>query len=181
MKLAASLAFAFVIATPQLASVARAEDHHPPREERHEERHQERREEHREVRHEEKLPPRAPAPTWRGHAPGVHPTGPSYHPAYHPHAVRVLRPHTMRYGEHPWRHWGHAEFVRPVYYWDWALIHSISCTAEDSYGDQYPVTETTVPGFGLANMTAVEDDALDRCYEESGGDQSCYLATCSHF
>jgi hypothetical protein len=36
-------------------------------------------------------------------------------------------------------------------------------------------------GFGLVNMTAVEDDALDRCAEESGGDQSCYLATCSHF
>ena len=36
-------------------------------------------------------------------------------------------------------------------------------------------------GFGLVNMTAVEDDALDRCYEESGGDPSCYLATCSHY
>ncbi len=30
-------------------------------------------------------------------------------------------------------------------------------------------------------MTSVEDDALDRCYQESGGDQSWYLATCSHF
>jgi hypothetical protein len=30
-------------------------------------------------------------------------------------------------------------------------------------------------------MSAVEDDALDRCYEESGGDQSCFIATCSHF
>ena len=31
------------------------------------------------------------------------------------------------------------------------------------------------------NMTSVEDDALDRCYEESGGDPNCYLATCSHY
>jgi hypothetical protein len=52
--------------------------------------------------------------------------------------------------------------------------------AEDSYGDQYPVTEETVTGFGLTHMSTVEDDALDRCYEESGGDQSCFLATCSH-
>jgi hypothetical protein len=36
-------------------------------------------------------------------------------------------------------------------------------------------------GFGLLQMSTVEDDALDRCYEESGGDQSCVLATCSHF
>ena len=88
---------------------------------------------------------------------------------------------TMRYGEHPWRHWGHPEFVRPVYYWDWGVIHNVTCIAEDSYGDQYPVTESTFAGFGLMNMTAVEDDALDRCYEESGGDQGCYLATCSHY
>jgi hypothetical protein len=57
----------------------------------------------------------------------------------------------------------------------------VTCIAEDSYGDQYPVTETTFAGFGLVNMTTVEDDALDRCAEESGGDQSCYLATCSYF
>ncbi|MEA2697737.1 MAG: hypothetical protein QOI66_2008 [Myxococcales bacterium] len=182
MKLGASLAFAFVIATPQLALVARAEDKHPGRDEHHEERHEVRREEHQEVHHEaQRLPPRPAPPTWRGHPPGAHPPAPNSHPAYHPHAVRVLRPHTMRYGEHPWNHWGHGEFVRPAYYWDWALIHSVSCTAEDSYGDQYPVTETTFAGFGLTNMTAVEDDALDRCYQESGGDQGCYLATCSHF
>jgi hypothetical protein len=87
----------------------------------------------------------------------------------------------MRYGEHPWRHWGHVEFARPIYYWDWAIIRSVTCVAEDSYGDQYPVTESTFSGFGLINMTAVEDDALDRCYEESGGDPSCTLTTCSHY
>jgi hypothetical protein len=149
------------------------------------ERREEHRDDHRDDRHDgrrgENLPPRAPAPEWRGHPPGVHPAGNGWHPAYHPHPVRVLRPRTMRYGEHPWQRWGHAEFVRPVYYWDWALIHNVSCTAEDSYGDQYPVTESTFAGFGLVNMTQVEDDALDRCYQESGGDESCHLATCTHF
>jgi hypothetical protein len=178
MKLGVAVTFASLIALPPLARVARAGDHH---EERREERHEEKREDRREVRHEEHLPPRPAPPTWRAHPPGTHPVNNGWHPAYHPHAVRVLRPRVMRYGEHPWRHWGHAEFVRPVYYWDWGAIRSVTCIAEDSYGDQYPVTESTFAGFGLINMTAVEDDALDRCYEESGGDPSCYLATCSNY
>ncbi|HEY4183668.1 MAG TPA: hypothetical protein VGP07_01310 [Polyangia bacterium] len=98
-----------------------------------------------------------------------------------PHAVRVLRPSVAKFGAHPWRHWEHPEFSRPLYYWDWAAVRNVSCIAEDSYGDQYPVTEEAVAGFGLVEMTAIEDDALDRCYAESGGDPSCYLATCSHF
>ncbi|HVU52942.1 MAG TPA: hypothetical protein VHL80_19805 [Polyangia bacterium] len=177
MKLAAALPFALLIAAPPLSSVARAEDHH-------EEHQQMRREEHHaEARHEEqqRLPPRAPPPAWRGHPPGAHPVTPGWRQPVQPHAVRVLRPHAMRYGEHPWRHWGHPEFVRPVYYWDWGAVRSVTCVAEDSYGDQYPVTESTFAGFGLVNMTQVEDDALDRCYQESGGDQGCYLATCSHY
>jgi hypothetical protein len=97
------------------------------------------------------------------------------------HAIRVMSPQVVKQGERHWRHWEHAEFSRPAYYWNWAIIRSITCIAEDSYGDQYPVTEDSFAGFGLVNMTAVEDDALDRCYAESGGDQSCYLATCSHY
>jgi hypothetical protein len=114
---------------------------------------------------------------FRPHPSGIHPHG----AMVRPHAIRVLAPRVIVHGGREWNHWGHPDFARPVYYWDWAAIHSVSCVAEDSYGDQYPVTESAVPGFGLNNMTAVEDDALDRCYSESGGDQSCYLATCSHF
>ena len=174
MKTGAPLILALSMAVPSLATVVRAEDRHEGnREEHHEEKREPVRQEH--------LPPRAAPPAWQGHPAGAHPVSPGWHPAYHPHPVRVLRPHTMRYGEHPWRHWGHPEFVRPVYYWDWAQIHQITCIAEDSYGDQYPVTQSTWSGFGLPDMTTVEDDALDRCYSESGGDQSCYLATCSHY
>jgi hypothetical protein len=72
-------------------------------------------------------------------------------------------------------------FRRPVYYWNWGALRNVTCTAEDSYGDQYPVTESTFPGFGLANMTAIEDDALDRCYAESSQDPSCVLLSCSQF
>jgi hypothetical protein len=172
-----TLALASVIALPSLSlspSASAEEPRHEMRQEHHEE--------HHEARHEERaLPPRAPAPVWRGHPPGAHPPDAGYHPSYHPHAVRVLRPHTMRYGEHPWHRWGHPEFVRPIYYWDWGTVRQVTCVAEDSYGDQYPVSETTFAGFGLVNMTQVEDDALDRCYEESGGDPNCHLATCSHY
>jgi hypothetical protein len=120
---------------------------------------------------------RVEGPKFAPHAPGVHP-----HPAGRGHAGRILQPRVVKWGNHgTWKHWGHPDFARPAYYWDWAGVHQVSCTAEDSYGDQYPVTESTFAGFGLANMTAVEDDALDRCYSESNGDSSCYLATCSHF
>ena len=129
------------------------------------------------VAEEHRGPERAPAPKFQGHPPGIHPRGATVHP----HATRVLAPRVVVYGHHEWGHWAHPEFARPTYYWDWAAIHSVSCVAEDSYGDQYPVTESAVPGFGLNNMTGVEDDALDRCYSESGQDTSCYLATCSHF
>jgi hypothetical protein len=122
--------------------------------------------------------PRPAPPRFQPHPPGAHPHG----PVIRSHQVRVLAPRIVPYGNHhAWRHWEHPLFARPVYYWDWGAIHHVSCIAEDSYGDQYPVTESTFSGFGLDNMSAVEDDALDRCNAESGGDQSCYLATCSHF
>ncbi len=120
---------------------------------------------------------RGPAPKFVAHAPGAHPHG-RVVPA---HSVRVLAPRVIVHGHGEFRHWAHPEFARPVYYWDWGSIHQVSCIAEDSYGDQYPVTENTSPGWGMNNMTSVEDDALDRCYQESGNDQNCYLATCSHF
>jgi hypothetical protein len=170
MKLAPKLAVPFVFSLSfawlQFATVAHAEEH--------------RGEEHHDVHGgggHPTPPPRAAPPKFQAHPPGVHPHG----PMVRPHAVRVMRPTVAHYGAHPFRHWEHPEFARPAYYWDWNVVHSVSCTAEDSYGDQYPVTEETFAGFGLANMTGVEDDALDRCYQESGGDQSCYLATCSHF
>ncbi len=121
--------------------------------------------------------PRPEPPHFAPHPPGIHPKGATFRS----HPLRVLAPRAVAYGGHTWRHWAHPEFVRPNYYWDWGTIHTVSCIAEDSYGDQYPVSESTFAGFGLGNMTSVEDDALDRCYQESGSDNSCYLATCSHY
>jgi hypothetical protein len=120
---------------------------------------------------------RQEAPHFQGHPPGVHPHG----AMVRSHATRVLRPTVVVHGTRHWDHWSHPEFARPLYYWEWASVHTVSCTAEDSYGDQYPITETAWTGFGLGNMTEVEDQALDRCYAESGQDPSCFLATCSHF
>jgi hypothetical protein len=122
-------------------------------------------------------PERQEAPHFEKHPAGIHPRGATVRP----HATRVLRPTVVVRGTQQWHHWAHPEFARPLYYWDWAAVHSVSCVAEDSYGDQYPVSESTWVGFGLASMTDVEDEALDRCYSESGQDASCYLATCSHF
>jgi len=156
MKLKAPLVIALVIVSLQAYSLAREEGRGESR---------------------PSLPPRPAPGRFQAHPPGAHPHG----PIVRPHPVRVMSPMVVKYGGHQWRHWAHPEFSRPVYYWNWAIIQSVTCIAEDSYGDQYPVTETTFAGFGLVNMTTVEDDALDRCAEESGGDQSCYLATCSYF
>lgn len=128
-------------------------------------------------RDERELAPRPAPPKFIAHPAGQHPHG----PIVRPHAIRVLQPRVVVYGGHTWTRWAHPEFARPAYYWDWGIIHNVSCIAEDSYGDQYPVSEATFRGFGLGNMTVVEDDALDRCYAESGGDPSCFLLTCSHF
>jgi hypothetical protein len=126
---------------------------------------------------EEHFRPARPAPPpFQAHPSGVHPHG-RVVPA---HSVRVLAPRAIVHGRGGWAHWEHPEFARPVYYWDWAGVHNVTCIAEDSYGDQYPVSEGAAPGFGLANMSDVEDDALDRCYSESGQDTTCFLASCTH-
>jgi hypothetical protein len=161
MNLRLPLAVAVLVASVSFYLTARAEEH-----------------EHAKGGNEHsKRATREEAPHFQGHPPGVHPHGATMHA----HATRVLRPTVVARGGHNWGHWGHPEFARPLYYWDWSLVHSVSCTAEDSYGDQYPVTENGWAGFGLGNMTEVEDDALDRCYQESGQDSSCFLATCSHY
>jgi hypothetical protein len=190
MKLTASLLLSLVWVAA--ATAARAEEHRGERREERAEHHEERAEHHEEHRemHDQRPewhggpPPqvrnaerRMEAPRWQAHPVGPHPHG----PVVRPHNVRVLRPTIVHYGARPWRHWEHPAFARPVYYWDWYNVRQVTCVAEDSYGDQYPVTEDTWRGFGLAHMTDVEDDALDRCYQESGGDPNCYLATCSHF
>lgn len=166
MKFKIPLAIALSAVVVQAYSSAQAE-----------ERREERRDERKEDRGRTNPPPRPAPPRFQSHPPGAHPHG----AIVRPHPIRVMSPRVVKNGEHQWHHWEHAEFSRPVYYWNWAVIRSITCISEDSYGDQYPVTEETFAGFGLAHMTKVEDDALDRCYAESGGDQSCYLVTCSHF
>lgn len=119
---------------------------------------------------------RREAPPFQPHAGGVHPKGATVHP----HQVRVLAPKVVVHGRTGFTHWNHPEFARPAYYWDWGHVRTITCVAEDSYGDQYPVSEQAGPGFGAASMTAIEDDALDRCYSESGQDTTCVLASCTH-
>jgi hypothetical protein len=120
--------------------------------------------------------PRQAAPAFQAHPAGAHPRGATV-PR---HQLRVLQPRAVDHGRTGWAHWDHPEFARPNYYWSWAGVHNVTCIAEDSYGDQYPVSEAAPPGFGLANMTDVEDDALDRCYSESGQDSTCVLASCTH-
>jgi hypothetical protein len=125
---------------------------------------------------EERRPERGPVAPFQAHPAGVHPRGPTVRS----HPVRVLAPRAVEHGRTTWAHWQHPDFQRPSYYWDWQHVHTVTCTAEDSYGDQYPVSEAAAPGFVAENMTGVEDDALDRCYSESGNDTTCVLLSCTH-
>jgi hypothetical protein len=59
------------------------------------------------------------------------------------------------------------------------LAYAASCKSASSPKENI-LSEGAAPGFGLANMTDVEDDALDRCYSESGQDTTCVLAACTH-
>jgi hypothetical protein len=119
---------------------------------------------------------RAEPPPFQPHPAGTHPRGPTVRP----HQVRVLAPRAVDHGRTGWTHWNHPDFAPPNYYWNWQGVHNVTCIAEDSYGDQYPVSEAAPPGFGLNDMTGVEDDALDRCYSESGQDNTCTLLSCTH-
>ncbi len=172
MKFRALLTFAIVNASLCVYSVARCEE---TRRTQQGQQHSQPQSQPRQTR--ATVPQRQQPAQFQPHPAGTHPHG----AIVRPHATRVVSPRTVPYGSHQWKHWNHPEFSRPAYYWDWNNVHNVTCTAEDSYGDQYPVTEATTPGFGLNNMTQVEDDALDRCASESGGDQTCYLVTCSHF
>ena len=158
-----SLPIALLSSLPFLVQVARAEEPHG--------------ETHGKPSEEHRAPARAAPPKFQPHPPGAHPHG----PVVQQHPVRVMSPVVVTRGHSHWARWNHPEFARPAYYWNWALVHGVTCIAEDSYGDQYPVSLAAFPGFGLVNMTAVEDDALDRCYSESGQDPTCYLATCTHY
>ena len=82
------------------------------------------------------------------------------------------------HGHTRWVHRDHV-FARPHYDWDWGSVRSVTCVAADALGGQYPVTEETEPGFSLAGMSDVQDDALDRCSSESGPDADCVLVNCS--
>jgi hypothetical protein len=59
-------------------------------------------------------------------------------------------------------------------------VVAVTCTAQDSYGYQYPVTESDYAGYEYqAEVSEIEDQALDRCYSESNGDGSCFLVGCT--
>jgi hypothetical protein len=56
----------------------------------------------------------------------------------------------------------------------------VTCSAEDSAGNIFPVTEDEYAGIAYqAEMPSIEDAALDMCYDNSGGDTSCYLVGCN--
>ncbi len=108
-------------------------------------------------------------PGWHGPGHG----GPGYHGPGHVH-----EPIPIHGGYRHWPRWGHPWFARPGYNFDWGRVHLVTCTAEDSYGEQYPVTQEEY-GYNFRDGIAeIEDQALDRCYYESNGDQSCQLVSC---
>jgi hypothetical protein len=88
-------------------------------------------------------------------------------------------PYPVHGGHYPWPHWPHPIFDRPVYGWDWGHLRVVTCTATDDNGDFFPVTEDGYNGFEYQNrLVEIEDAAIDRCYNETNGDESCRLFDC---
>ena len=80
----------------------------------------------------------------------------------------------------PWPIWDHPVFPRPVYEWNWPQLIAVTCTAEDSNGYEYPVTENDFVGIEYqTELTEIEDQALDWCYDATNGDASCMLVGCT--
>jgi hypothetical protein len=93
---------------------------------------------------------------------------------------RHYDPVTFRGGNYTWNRWDHPVFARPVYDWDWAVLRLVTCTAEDSEGDLYPVTEDGYIGVVYEDRVSdIEDAALDRCYSETNSDTGCVLLSCT--
>lgn len=114
-------------------------------------------------------PPHGPVGPGPGHGgPGGHPGGGFHHAPYPGH-----------HGGYPWRHWGHPFFPRPHYVWNWGALRVVTCTAVDSRGEYYPVTEDGYYGIEYqTHVDEIEDAAIDRCYDETNGDTSCSLVGC---
>jgi hypothetical protein len=114
-----------------------------------------------------------------GFRPAPHPIVPAPHPAFHP--AHVYNPYVIHRGAFGWARWAPTyEWVRPTYYFEWDRLRVLTCMSEDSYGDQYPVTESGYHGPMFRDqLGAVEDASLSRCYDESGHDPQCRLITCT--
>jgi hypothetical protein len=131
-------------------------------------------------------PGHPPHPVGPGPGEG-HPPYPYPHPGeprpggYHPgDPSRPYEPYPVYGGHDPWPHWNHPPFPRPVYGWDWDRLHTVTCTAGDSNGDIFPVTESDYFGIQYeSQLIEIEDTALDECYADTDGEGSCYLIGCT--
>jgi hypothetical protein len=86
----------------------------------------------------------------------------------------------FHHGGYYWPHWDRPYWVRPIFYWNWATLHAVTCVSEDSVGDQYTVTEDGYSGLIYQSIVQqVEDASIDRCYAESGNDPGCHLESCT--
>ncbi len=112
-------------------------------------------------------------------APGPGHGGGGFHPAPGPGHIHH-DPYPVRGGVYPWPRWDHPYFPRPVYGWNWYELRSVTCTAEDSVGDLFPVTEDGYIGEAYqSQLDNIEDAAIDRCYSETNGDPACHLLDCA--
>jgi len=76
--------------------------------------------------------------------------------------------------------WVHPYFIRPIYGWNWVDVRTVTCVARNSRGQEFPVTASD--GYGVVyrdRLPQIEDMAMDRCYQETGGDTSCALLLCT--
>jgi hypothetical protein len=91
------------------------------------------------------------------------------------------QPYVTHRGAKPWHHWAAPAYARPNFTWTSDNnVKSVTCTAADSHGRTYAVTEVEYKGKQYqAVLPQIEDESIDRCYADSSGDQGCRYQDCS--
>jgi hypothetical protein len=108
------------------------------------------------------------------------------------HDARFHVPNPVRFERGArFEHWNERWFtpwVRPIYSWNWMAVRETTCTAQDSWGNQYPATWVP-PAYPYnawnSGMVVAEDNAMGTCYWNTppgngAGGQSggCHLVAC---
>lgn len=85
----------------------------------------------------------------------------------------------FEHGPGRWHHWEHPFFAFPMFRFEWHRLRALTCMSEDSQGHTHSATRSEYCYDYEHRIREIEDESLDRCYEETRGDSGCHFITCA--